>query len=88
MNQLAIANSVGINQSQVSRLLNGDFVRASKSMYALCKTLNVNPVALNNSLSLKEYPQLVMHLSDFLDGSRKRELALIKLIRATRSLMR
>lgn len=83
-----IANSIGLNQSQISRLLRGQFQRRSKGLNALCTFLCVRPAfhgAPDDSI-LTRYPRLVICLSEILDGSKKQEEALIKLIKSARKL--
>lgn len=47
MTQGVISSKTGLNQSQISRLLNGQFQRASKGLNALCILLSVKPIAQN-----------------------------------------
>jgi transcriptional regulator with XRE-family HTH domain len=84
--QLSLSRFIGVNQSQISRLLNGHFKRTSKSIDALCIHLNVNPVTRKNVIKLKDYPDLALCLDEVLDGSRKRERAVIRLLKSAQIL--
>lgn len=86
LTQVEISKQIGINQSQVSRLLRGGFRRRSKSLYALCTFLGVSIVSTKASLSLSAYPDLSFCLSEILDGTRRRERAVVRLLRSARSL--
>jgi transcriptional regulator with XRE-family HTH domain len=86
VSQMSLSKVIGINQSQVSRLLNGRFQRAPKSIYALCIYLKVNPVARKDSIKLQKYPDLALCLDEVLDGSRKRERAVIRLLKSAQTL--
>ena len=80
--QAELAENSRINQSQVSRLLNGRFERRTKGLDALCMYLKVKPVFRNDVMSLSGYPHLASCLSEVLDGSKKRELAVVRLLKS------
>lgn len=84
--QAALSKALGVHQSQISRLLGGHFQRRSKTLHALCKKLHVRPVYRNGSISLPNYPDLAICLSEVLDGSRKREKAVVQLLKSARGL--
>ena len=84
--QASLSSLLGINQSQISRLLSGRFERKSKGINALCIHLKVNPVARKAAITLKDYPDLASCLDDVLDGSRKRERAVIRLLKSAQTL--
>jgi transcriptional regulator with XRE-family HTH domain len=84
--QSAIAKAIGVNQSQVSRILKGKFQRNSKIFDALCAYFKVKPAIEKQAISLSEYPELAGCLSEYLDGSRKRERAVVRLLRSAQKL--
>jgi len=75
-----------MDQSQVSRLLHGHFERQAKGLNALCRFLKVKPVFRDDAISLSNYPDLADCLSDVLDGSKKRELAVVRLVKTATKL--
>ena len=85
LNQSQLAHKIKLNQAQVCRILSGKFQRPSKGLYALCAYLNVKPVTRKHIRSLSHYPELATCLSDVLDGSRKRERALVRLVQSART---
>jgi transcriptional regulator with XRE-family HTH domain len=87
MNQTSLSRKIGVNQSQISRLLNGHFQRQTKSVYALCAHLKVDPVTQKDVVKLPNYPNLVLCLNEILDGSRKREQAVIRLLKSAQTLI-
>jgi transcriptional regulator with XRE-family HTH domain len=86
VSQAEIAAGTGLNQSQISRLLDGQFQRRTKGLNALCIYLNVSPVMRTGAVSLSPYPELASCLAEVLDGSRKRERAVVLLLRSARKL--
>lgn len=84
--QTSLSKAVGINQSQISRLLNGRFQRRSKGIHALCIHLKVSPVTRKNVIKLQNYPDLASCLDEVLDGSRKREQAVVRLLKSAQIL--
>lgn len=86
MPQSALANQLSLNQSQVSRLLRGEFQRPSRGLNALCKYLNVTMAIAKNDIRLDRYPDLSKCLTDVLDGTRKREKAVVQLLKSARHL--
>jgi transcriptional regulator with XRE-family HTH domain len=86
VSQADIAVNAGLNQSQISRLLSGQFQRRTKGLNALCIYLKVEPVTHTVALSLSKYPDLSSCLSEVLDGSRQRERAVVLLLRSARKL--
>jgi transcriptional regulator with XRE-family HTH domain len=84
--QAAIADAVRLNQSQVSKILKGQFQRSSKGLNALCAYFKVKPAMEKQAISLSGYPELAGCLSEFLDGSRKRERAVVRLLRSAQKL--
>jgi len=84
--QSDLSKVIGINQSQISRLLNGRFQRKSKSIDALCVHFRVSLVTRKNAIKLHNYPELASCLDEVLDGSRKRERAVIRLLKSAQTL--
>lgn len=84
--QAVIAKAVRLNQSQVSKILKGQFQRSSNGFNALCAYFKVKPVIVKQPISLSEYPELAGCLSEFLDGSRKRERAVVRLLKSAQKL--
>jgi len=84
--QAHLSYQTKLHQSQISRLLKGKFQRSSRGLYALCTYLKVEPVFRDGLISLKGYPDLADCLSEVLDGSRKKERAVIELLKSARRL--
>jgi predicted XRE-type DNA-binding protein len=84
--QTSLSKIIGINQSQVSRLLSGRFQRPTKGIHALCIYFKVNPVARKEVIKLHNYPELALCLDEVLDGSRKKERAVIRLLKSAQTL--
>jgi len=82
LNQSQLALVTKLNQSQVCRILTGKFKRRSRGLNALCNYLDVKPVTRNGIKSLSKYPELATCLSEVLDGSRKRERAIVRLVKS------
>lgn len=82
--QLDIQNNTGVSQSQISRILNGNFSRVDgKNVKRICKYANI-------SLSENDVPTsdprkseiLIGALQEIWDGTHKKEKALAGLIRS------
>jgi len=86
MSQSSLSNVIGIKQPQISRLLNGRFQRPSKSIDALCIHFKVTPVARKDMIKLQNYPELALCLEEVLDGSRKKERAVIRILKSAQTL--
>ena len=86
MSQSSLSSIIGIKQPQISRLLKGRFQRPSKSIDALCIHFKVSPVAKKDAIKLKNYPELALCLDEVLDGSRKKERAVIRLLKSAQTL--
>lgn len=89
LTQLDIALETGIDQSQVSRILNGKFKSVdSKNVKKICKYAELE-------IRRKAKPRRKAHQSDLLmraidsvwDGSDKQEKVLAKLIRAVKPML-
>ena len=85
VSQLEIAAATGIDQSQVSRILNGEFRRSSKNVQKLC-------LYANSLLGISEKPSpatnqvLMLAIGDVWDGTDKHAMALATVIRSLSSL--
>jgi ribosome-binding protein aMBF1 (putative translation factor) len=86
VNQSYLSHQLGINQSQVSRLLSDRFQRKTKSLNALCIYFKVKPVVRKDAIKLSNYPELALCLDEVLNGSRKKERALIRLLKSAQTL--
>jgi transcriptional regulator with XRE-family HTH domain len=82
LTQIDIAKKAKIDQSQVSRILSGQFKRVSaKNLTKLCKFIGITPrKRLPLSATLEDTIQAVW------DGSPREETALIQLLRAADAL--
>jgi len=88
--QPAIALYTGINQSQISRIFNGDFRRLyGKNVRELCKYANIVIKKNQKSPQDPRKSNLLMNaLGDVWDGSKQKERALAKLIRTLEPLVK
>lgn len=77
LTQEAIAVAAKVHQSQVSRILKGDFRRVSENVMRICKLADIS-FTQEQSLS----PKLQKALESVWDGSRGQEAALVKLLGA------
>lgn len=77
LKQGEIAFGAKVHQSQVSRILKGDFRRVSKNVMQICKFAGIS-FTHEQTLS----PKLQKALEGVWDGSRGQEAALVKLLGA------
>jgi hypothetical protein len=77
LTQEAIAAGAKVHQSQVSRILKGDFRRVSKNVMRICQFSDIS-FTQEKALS----PKLQKALESVWDGSRGQEAALVKLLGA------
>lgn len=77
LTQQLLGEKTGLNQSQVSRIIRGDFKRCSKSVLKICKYLRIEI-----PLSTPDNPRLNAAICRAWDGSKQHEDALIELIDA------
>jgi transcriptional regulator with XRE-family HTH domain len=82
LNQPEIASRSGVHQSQISRILRGDFKRISKNVRRLCKFAKINLHGGKRSSALLEDS-----LRDLWDGSKTQEKALARLLAAVGGLV-
>jgi transcriptional regulator with XRE-family HTH domain len=85
LTQLGIAATTGINQSQVSRILNGDFRRPSKNVLKLCSYAN-SFASVDDRLSPATNHDLMSALELVWDGTDQHARALANVIRSLSSL--
>lgn len=85
--QTAVAVELKISQSQLSRLLAGRFSRESAGLRRLCAYLDAKCIYKAGAFSLRSYPAMHRCLADLMDGSRRRERAIIRLLRSARGLV-
>ena len=82
MTQMDVAKATGIHQSQVSRMMRGDFKRvAARNLTTLCRYAGVS---LSDRRSTS--PLLTRTVQAVWDGSPDHEKALVKLLRAAEML--
>lgn len=83
LTQTEIARETGIHQSQVSRIMNGDFTRVTaKSVRRLCEFAHIRTEADDLSLT----STLQNTLRGIWDGSKAQERAIVNLLRAASGL--
>jgi transcriptional regulator with XRE-family HTH domain len=84
--QMGLADKSGVDQSQLSRILKGEFVRITENVKKVCKYANVDFAA---TASNKPLPKAVATaLRDLLDGTKERERAVVGLLKAEARLLR
>lgn len=86
--QEVAAAQIGMSQEHLGRLLAGNFRRDSENLERLCAFLNVKRIFLKQELSLARYPKMERCLAELMDGSRKRERAVVRLLRSAQAFMR
>ena len=84
--QKQLASYAGVDQSQVSRMLNARFVRISKNVEAVCKYAKIGTSSAVRSAKLSA--KLESAMSELIGGDLNREKALLALIRAGERLLR
>src|SRR6266568_3227086 len=77
ISQARLAADTGVHQSQLSRILRGDFKHVGKNVRKVCKLLNVRPDHFQ-----RPNPRLAKAITALWDGSGKNEQALIDLLKA------
>jgi len=78
--QQEIAKQSGVHQSQVSRILRGEFKRLTRNVLKICKYANVAPSRLTGKDPLS--PELKKVLIRLLNGPPNKEKALLRLFKA------
>jgi transcriptional regulator with XRE-family HTH domain len=81
ISQAQLAANTGVHQSQLSRILRGDFKRIGKNVRKVCHFLSVKPRDFQRS-----NPRLAKAITALWDGSRKHERVLIHLLKAVEAI--
>ncbi len=85
--QSDIAKSTGIHQSQVSRIINADFKKASKNVKLLCKYAKIDLHTLEErKFDPNNNPELMNAIGIVWDGTEKKAKALAKVILSLKEL--
>lgn len=84
LTQKDIANAVNINQSQVSRILNGEFKRISKNVQLICEYAKIELKGKTTGVEPSENEELMSALKTVWNGKNTKALA--KVIRSLRDL--
>ena len=82
--QQQIAKATGVHQSQVSRILRGQFRSADGNVSKICKYAKVT--ASGTATKKSASTELLEELNQLLDGTTKREQAVIRLLKVIRNL--
>lgn len=78
-----IARGSGVHQSQVSRIMRGDFKRVSRNVQRICKFGGIDLQSASHASS-----PLNDSLRNLLDGSKSREAAVARVLDAVSALVR
>lgn len=87
LTQTALARETKVTQGQLSRVLAGQFQRPGGTITQLCAHFRVKPIYRRESVSLSKYPALARSLAAIMDGTRRREFAVARLLKGARSLI-
>ena len=82
--QKDISVVTGVSQSQVSKILSGNFKTVSPNVKKICEYANIQ-IYSNNGVQLSQ--ELEEALMDLWDGSRESEKALVKTLKNMKSLI-
>lgn len=82
--QEQLAQGVGVGQPQISRLLAGKFSRPSATVQRICEKLDTNCIEVGEGISFDQFPELKQCLAGLLDGTRRREKAIVRLLKSAR----
>lgn len=80
--QTHVANKLGINQSQVSRIANGRFRRVTSAVQSLCDYAGFDPIKNDVVPNPADSRILMTALKRTWDGTKSHERALAKIIAA------
>lgn len=83
--QTEVAQEIGISQPQLSRLLKGQFTRATENLANLCALFDVKCIYHTQKFSLTRFPLMQRCLTEMLDGTRQRERAIVRLLKSARN---
>lgn len=81
-----LAKAVKIDQSQISRIINGDFKKVSKNVKKLCEYAKIDLDSIKLHRNPAENPDLMEALSLVWNGTNKNAKALAKVIRSLKEL--
>lgn len=81
ISQLDISHATGINQSQISRIFNGDLKRESKAYKAITNFIQMHRKGVTR-VSVIENRELIDALASVWDGSPEQAVALATIIKA------
>lgn len=81
ISQLEISQATGINQSQISRIFNGDLKRESKAYKAIANFIRMHRKGVTRE-SVIENRELIDALASVWDGSPDQAVALASVIKA------
>jgi transcriptional regulator with XRE-family HTH domain len=83
--QTELASLAQIHQSQISRILRGEFQRSSSNLKKVCECLNITELAA--AKPPRATARLTKAVSDVWDGSKNGEKALVRLLGALREMI-
>jgi transcriptional regulator with XRE-family HTH domain len=86
LTQAEIAKEIELGQPQVSRILSGQFRRETPALARLCVHFGASPVLHKSPLRIDSMPELRACLEEVLDGSKKRQRIVLRLLKLARSL--
>lgn len=84
--QVELASLLAIDQSQISRIVNGDFKRISRNVKKICEYANIDLNFVIENRNPAENTELMEAISLVWDGTRKKAHALAKVIRSLKEL--
>ena len=85
--QEAVAHKLKMSQEQLSRLLAGKFQRDTDNLKKLCTLLDAKCIYVPKKSSLAHFPAAQQCVIDLMDGSRKRERAVVRLLKSAQALV-
>lgn len=86
VSQEIVANATNTNQTQVSRIKNGDFKRITKNVKRICDYANIDLNFTREKINPAQNLELMAAISEVWDGTDKKALALAKVIRSLNEL--
>lgn len=78
--QQEVSEHSGVHQSQISRFVAGDFMRASPKLKAVCSYLDISLNSPSNKKSVKNNKILMTSLQRAWDGSDKHAIIISRLL--------
>lgn len=76
-----IEANTGVNQGQISKILNGQAVTVSKNVIKLCKYANIN-YEISSTFELSNNKELLAAIESAIAGNPKRAKAIIGVVKA------